>query len=210
MLSNRRSSQAAHERCMSKKSQATTEQSKERKQRTPTFLLELPLQINESQAPRLRAHLEAGRQFYNAVLSQGQRRLRKMRADPAQAGRLVRSLVPRNRNEQPPLARCASSMGFPSMGCTPLRKPHASAGWLTIWTRCWPKRSRPERTRRSIGSAWVKPDACARNEPRTRPREHREQAQRYRPALCAPKTRRRPAGIAHLAARSAPCPHQLE
>jgi hypothetical protein len=69
MLSNRRSSQAAYERCMSKKSQATTEQSKERKKRTPTFLLELPLQINESQAARLRAHLEAGRQFYNAVLS---------------------------------------------------------------------------------------------------------------------------------------------
>ncbi len=27
------------------------------------------LQVNESQAARLRAHLEAGRQFYNAVLS---------------------------------------------------------------------------------------------------------------------------------------------
>ena len=90
MLSNRRSSQAAHERCMSKKSQATTEQSKERKKRTPTFLLELPLQINESQAARLRAHLEAGRQFYNALLSEGQRRLRKMRADPAwQAARAL-------------------------------------------------------------------------------------------------------------------------
>jgi hypothetical protein len=61
--------QAAHERCMSKKRQAPTEQGKEMKQRTPTFLLELPLQVNESQATRLRAHLEAGRQFYNALLS---------------------------------------------------------------------------------------------------------------------------------------------
>ncbi len=53
--------QAANERCMSKKSQAAAEQGKETKKRTPTFLLELPLQVNESQAARLRAHLEAGR-----------------------------------------------------------------------------------------------------------------------------------------------------
>jgi hypothetical protein len=57
---------------MSKKSQVATEQGKETKKRTPTFLLELPLQVNEGQAARLRAHLEAGRQFYNAVLSEGQ------------------------------------------------------------------------------------------------------------------------------------------
>jgi hypothetical protein len=68
---------------MSKKSQTAAEQGKETKKRTPTFLLELPLQVNESQAARLRAHLEAGRQFYNAVLSEGQKRLRQMRADPA-------------------------------------------------------------------------------------------------------------------------------
>ena len=51
--------------------------------KTPTFLLELPLVVEAGQAARLRAHLEAGRQFYNAVLSAGQRRLRQMRADPA-------------------------------------------------------------------------------------------------------------------------------
>ena len=68
---------------MSKKSQAPTEQGQATKKRTPTFLLELPLHVNEGQASRLRAHLEAGRQFYNAVLSEGQKRLRRMRADPA-------------------------------------------------------------------------------------------------------------------------------
>jgi hypothetical protein len=68
---------------MSKKSQAPPVQGKETKPRTPTFLLELPLQVNQGQAFRLRAHLEAGRQFYNAVLSEGQKRLRRMRADPA-------------------------------------------------------------------------------------------------------------------------------
>src|SRR5205807_6243458 len=50
---------------------------------TPTFLLELPLQVEAGQAKRIRGHLEAGRAFYNAVLSEGQRRLRQMRADPA-------------------------------------------------------------------------------------------------------------------------------
>jgi hypothetical protein len=58
--------------------------------KTPTFLLELPLQVTQGQAARLRAHLEAGRQFYNAVLSEGQKRLRQMRADPAwQAARAI-------------------------------------------------------------------------------------------------------------------------
>jgi hypothetical protein len=52
------------------------------KRKTPSFLLELPLAVEAGQAARLRAHLEAGRQFSNAVLSAGQRRLRQMRADP--------------------------------------------------------------------------------------------------------------------------------
>ncbi|GHO48545.1 AAA family ATPase [Ktedonospora formicarum] len=51
--------------------------------RTPTFLLELPLVVNQGQAKRLRAHLEAARQLYNALLSLGQQRLHRMRADPA-------------------------------------------------------------------------------------------------------------------------------
>src|SRR5215472_19312688 len=61
-----------------------------KRSKTPTFLLELPLVVEEGQAKRIRAHLEAGRQFYNALLSEGQRRLRKMRADPAwQAARAL-------------------------------------------------------------------------------------------------------------------------
>jgi hypothetical protein len=58
-------------------------ESKRPKQKTPTFLLELPLVVHEGQAARVRAHLEVGRQFYNAVLSKGQHRLRRMQADPA-------------------------------------------------------------------------------------------------------------------------------
>src|SRR5260370_713892 len=55
--------------------------------KTPTFLLELPLVADAGQAARVGAHLEVGRQFYNAVLSAG---LRRMRADPAwQAARAI-------------------------------------------------------------------------------------------------------------------------
>src|ERR1051326_7136503 len=68
---------------MARKRQPGTEQPSPARTPTPTFLLEVPLQVNSSQAKRLRAHLEAARQFYNAILSEGQRRLRHMRADPA-------------------------------------------------------------------------------------------------------------------------------
>jgi hypothetical protein len=43
----------------------------------------VPLRVTASQAKRLRAHLEAARQLYNALLSEGQRRLQRLRADPA-------------------------------------------------------------------------------------------------------------------------------
>src|SRR5260221_8836701 len=79
------------------------EESKPSRKKTPTFLLELPLVAEAGQAARLGAHLEVGRQFYNAVLSAGQRRLRRMRADPAQAGRPVPSPEPPSRSGGPPL-----------------------------------------------------------------------------------------------------------
>ncbi len=61
-----------------------------KRSKAPTFQLELPLVVDEGQAKRIRAHLEAARQFYNAVLAEGQKRLRQMRADPAwQAARAL-------------------------------------------------------------------------------------------------------------------------
>jgi hypothetical protein len=68
---------------MSKKQPKGEQPKKELRRTTPTLLLELPLVVNERQAKRIRGHLEAGRAFYNAVLSEGQKRLRRMRADPA-------------------------------------------------------------------------------------------------------------------------------
>jgi hypothetical protein len=63
--------------------QPPDQQTTEKRKRTPTFLLEMPLHVTASQARRLRAHLEAARQLYNAILSEGQQRLRRMRTDPA-------------------------------------------------------------------------------------------------------------------------------
>jgi len=66
-----------------KKLQTPNKRAEEKRKPTPTFLLELPLRVTAGQAKRVRAHLEAARQLYNAVLSEGQRRVRRMRADPA-------------------------------------------------------------------------------------------------------------------------------
>src|SRR2546421_2666512 len=75
---------------MSKKKPKSEQPEKEPRRKTPTVLLELPLVVNEGQAKRIRGHLEAGRALYNAVLSEGQNRLRRMRADLAwQAARSI-------------------------------------------------------------------------------------------------------------------------
>ncbi len=60
---------------------------------TPSFLLELPLQINWSNEQPLRAHLEAGRCLYNALLGEANKRLAAMRNDPdwSQARAIPRS-----------------------------------------------------------------------------------------------------------------------
>jgi hypothetical protein len=54
-----------------------------KKSKTPTFLLELQLAVDAGQAKRLRAHFEAARCLYNALLGEAMKRLRQMRADPA-------------------------------------------------------------------------------------------------------------------------------
>jgi hypothetical protein len=67
-----------------------------KKSKTPTFLLELPLQVNAQQAKHLRAHFEAGRCLYNALLGEAIKRLKQMRADPRwqQARRIPKTQKP--------------------------------------------------------------------------------------------------------------------
>lgn len=54
-----------------------------KKSKTTTFLLELPLRVDAGQASRLHAHLEVARCFYNAMLGEAKKRLKRVRADPA-------------------------------------------------------------------------------------------------------------------------------
>jgi hypothetical protein len=86
------------------------EERKPSKPKMPTFQLELPLEASTGQAARLGAHLEVGRQFYNAMLSAGRSRLRRMRADPAQAGRPVPSPERTSRSAKPPFRPCGSAV----------------------------------------------------------------------------------------------------
>ncbi|EFH86120.1 transposase IS605 OrfB [Ktedonobacter racemifer DSM 44963] len=65
--------------------------------KTPTFLIELPLQVDWSSERQLRAHLKAARCLYNALLSEGNKRLQQMRNDPAWASARA---IPRSRREE--------------------------------------------------------------------------------------------------------------
>jgi hypothetical protein len=51
--------------------------------KTPTFLLELPLRLDWGQERHVRGSLEAARCLYNALLGEANRRLHRMRNDPA-------------------------------------------------------------------------------------------------------------------------------
>ncbi len=88
--------------------------------------------------PHACAHLEAGRQCYNAVLSAGQRRLRQMRAEPAQAGRLAPSPGHTPRSAGLPSRPCGSAMAFPSTPFTSLRKSYGSVAGRAPGCRAGP------------------------------------------------------------------------
>src|ERR1051326_8741767 len=71
----------------------------DRPKTTPTFLLELPLQVTSQQAKHLRGHFEAARHLSNALLSEAMKRVRRMRAERRwqQARLLPRSDKPARR-----------------------------------------------------------------------------------------------------------------
>src|SRR5215831_11393106 len=145
---------------MARKRQPSTDKKPRARKKTPTFHLELPLQVRSSQAKRLRAHLEAARQFYNAILSEGQRRLRRMRANPAwQTARAI----PRSQKleRQRSFAALRAQHGFSEyalhdvakgLNCTQdPRPPRCGAGADARDARL----SRPE-----PGCVWARPAEC--------------------------------------------------
>jgi hypothetical protein len=73
---------------------------------TPTFLLELALQVTGLEAKHLHGHFEAARQLYNALLSEALKRLRLMRTDGRwQHARLIPHSQRQERNAAFPALR---------------------------------------------------------------------------------------------------------
>jgi hypothetical protein len=95
---------------------------------SPTFLLELPLAVDSGQARRLRAHFEAARCLYNALLGEALARLRRMRADPQwQEARAI----PRTHKQErtTAFARLRHSYGFSAYALHTIAKD-ANCTWI--------------------------------------------------------------------------------
>jgi|SRR5947209_5718040 len=95
---------------------------------SPTFLLELPLAVDSGQARRLRAHFEAARCLYNALLGEALTRLRRMRADPQwQEARAI----PRTHKQEraTAFARLRHSYGFSAYALHTVAKD-ANCAWI--------------------------------------------------------------------------------
>jgi hypothetical protein len=99
-----------------------------KRNKTPTFLLELPLRADAGQAKRLRAHFEAGRCLYNALLGEAMKRLRAMRADPAwQAARSIPLMHKQERKEA--FSRLRQAYGFSEYALYGFAK-EANCAWI--------------------------------------------------------------------------------
>jgi hypothetical protein len=99
-----------------------------KKSTTPTFLLELPLSVDAGQARRLRAHFEAARCLYNALLGEALKRLRQMRADPAwQEARAMPRVQKQERKEA--FSRLRRAYGFSEYALHAFAK-EANCAWM--------------------------------------------------------------------------------
>jgi hypothetical protein len=196
---------------MSKKQKKPPKREKTEKaphRQTPTFLLELPLEVNAGQAKRIRGHLEAGRQLYNAVLSEGQRRLRRMRAD--QAWQAARAL-PRTRKQERAAAFRAlrEHYGFSEYALHECAKG-ARQTWIAEHVDAVLAQTLATRAYHALNRVCGRSQTRALQKPGTGTVQRREQTQRYRPALCAAKARGGQPGHSHLERRSARRNHRLE
>lgn len=79
--------------------------------RTPTVLFALPLHMSDGRAIGLRTHLEVGRSFSHAVLCAGQKRRRRLRAEPL--WQLIRAIpYARGQKRRAVFARLWQQNGF--------------------------------------------------------------------------------------------------
>ncbi len=99
-----------------------------KKSKTPTFLLALPLAVDPEQAKRLRAHFEAARCLYNALLGEALGRLRRMRSDPQWQ---VARAIPRTQKQERAAAfsRLRQQYRFSEYALQEFAK-HANCTWI--------------------------------------------------------------------------------
>jgi Putative transposase DNA-binding domain len=98
--------------------------------KTTTFLLELPLRVDVGQAHRLHAHFEVARCFYNNLLGEANRRLKRMRSDPfwRQAQQIPRT---HKQERAQAYAQLRKRYGFSEFAMHDYAKAHR-VGWL-VW-----------------------------------------------------------------------------
>jgi hypothetical protein len=99
-----------------------------KKSKTPTFLLTLPLAVDPEQAKRLRAHFEAARCLYNALLNEALGRLHRMRSDPQWQGACA---IPRTQKHErtAACARLRQRYRFSEYALQEFAK-HANCTWI--------------------------------------------------------------------------------
>jgi len=116
--------------CVQEKIERPCHMQKKKKTRskTPTYLLELPLSVDPGQARRLRAHLEAARCLYNALLGEAMSRLRRMRADAQwQEARAIPRMHKQERSAA--FARLRQAYGFSAYALHAFAKD-ANCAWI--------------------------------------------------------------------------------
>src|SRR5437773_2627575 len=101
------------------------------KNKIPTFVLELPLVVNEAQEKVVLARLEAARQVYNACLGEALRRRDHLLHSPAYKRRGAYQAAQ-------PAPKCSRKRerqsGLGSMICTSMGHSSDIAGWGSIST----------------------------------------------------------------------------
>ena len=96
--------------------------------KTPTFQLELPLSTDALATRCLRAHFEAARCLYNALLGEANRRMRRMRDDPAwQEARALPKTHKKERNAA--FSRLRQQYGFSEYALHAFAK-QANCSWI--------------------------------------------------------------------------------
>src|SRR5215470_12529163 len=191
---------------MSKKTKQSTSH---HQKTTPTFMLELPLQVNSQQAKHLRGHFEAARHLYNALLGEAVKRVRRLRADVRwQQARLI----PRSDKQARTAAFAAlrREFGFSEYGLHAFAT-QANTSWIADHVDANTAQTLASRAYRAANRVCVgTARRVRRREQRTRAHQPGGQDQHAGDPLRAPASPGRQPGLARLGGRTDQRAHRLD